>query len=156
MDSNQNTGRIKLSSCENMKGSLTRDDAKMIDFGLAVLSPRWTTEILINLASGPRRTTQLLRDLKGVSAKTLCQRLRRLSELNIVTRKTFAEVPPRVEYNLTEDGHALAGLLHQMKDLGEKLQVIDKARAISHETVEDSSEMTFCADVESGAAVAAV
>ncbi|MBU6454588.1 MAG: helix-turn-helix transcriptional regulator [Cyanobacteria bacterium REEB67] len=128
----------------------------MIDFGLAVLSPRWTTEILINLASGPRRTTQLLRDLKGVSAKTLCQRLRRLSELNIVTRKTFAEVPPRVEYNLTEEGHALAGLLHQMKELGEKLQVVDKARAISHETVEDASELTLCSDVEAAPLATAV
>lgn len=113
------------------KAGLTRSDAVLIDFGLSVLSPRWTTEILINLADGPKRTTQLLRDLKGVSAKTLCQRLRRLSELNIVTRKTFAEVPPRVEYNLTAEGHALAGLLHQIKDLGEKLSRIDSSRVVT-------------------------
>ncbi|MBS1994155.1 MAG: helix-turn-helix transcriptional regulator [Cyanobacteria bacterium SZAS LIN-2] len=122
--------------------NLTRDDAVLIDFGLSVLSPRWTTEILINLANGPRRTTQLLRDLKGVSAKTLCQRLRRLSELNIVTRKTFAEVPPRVEYDLTEEGHSLAYLLSQIKDLGERLNRIDKSR-INVDTVEDTTEMSF-------------
>jgi len=126
--------------------TLTRDDAADIDFGLSVLSPRWTTEILINLANGPRRTTQLLRDLKGVSAKTLCQRLRRLSELNIVTRKTFAEVPPRVEYDLTEEGHSLAGLLSQIKDLGEKLRSVDKSRVnvdTSEEAMDDDSELSF-------------
>jgi DNA-binding HxlR family transcriptional regulator len=124
--------------------TLTRSDAVLIDFGLSVLSPRWTTEILINLADGPRRTTQLLRDLKGVSAKTLCQRLRRLSELNIVTRKTFAEVPPRVEYNLTAEGHALAGLLHQIKDLGEKLSRIDSSRlAADAVSAECDDELSF-------------
>lgn len=129
-----------MSNDDRSRGALTREDATVIDFGLSVLSPRWTTEILINLADGPRRTTQLLRDLKGVSAKTLCQRLRRLSELNIVTRKTFAEVPPRVEYNLTAEGHALAGLLHQIKDLGEKLGQVDRNRTVAG-TIEDTSEV---------------
>lgn len=141
-----------MSESDSTRVRLTREDAVLIDFGLSVLSPRWTTEILINLANGPRRTTQLLRDLKGVSAKTLCQRLRRLSELNIVTRKTFAEVPPRVEYDLTEEGHSLAGLLSQIKDLGDRLNRIDKSR-INVDTTEDSlddSELSFTpAHVES-------
>ena len=128
-----------MSNENSTKAGLTRSDAVLIDFGLSVLSPRWTTEILINLADGPRRTTQLLRDLKCVSAKTLCQRLRRLSELSIVTRKTFAEVPPRVEYNLTAEGHALAGLLHQIRDLGEKLSDLDRLR-LQVEVVEDPCE----------------
>lgn len=135
-----------MSESNSTRVTLTREDAIDIDFGLSVLSPRWTTEILINLANGPRRTTQLLKDLKGVSAKTLCQRLRRLSELNIVTRKTFAEVPPRVEYDLTEEGHSLAGLLSQIKDLGQRLSSIDKSR-VNVDTVEDAmdddSELTF-------------
>jgi DNA-binding HxlR family transcriptional regulator len=65
-----------------------------------------------------------------------------LSELNIVTRKTFAEVPPRVEYNLTAEGHALAGLLHQIKDLGEKLSRVDRSRSVV-DTVEDTAELSF-------------
>src|ERR1700679_2353531 len=135
-------GVKQMSNQDRSNACLTREDAVLIDFGLSVLSPRWTTEILINLANGPRRTTQLLRDLKGVSAKTLCQRLRRLSELNIVTRKTFAEVPPRVEYNLTAEGHAFAGLLHQIKDLGEKLSRVDRSRSVV-DTVEDTAELSF-------------
>ncbi|MBK7836596.1 MAG: helix-turn-helix transcriptional regulator [Candidatus Obscuribacter sp.] len=101
--------------------ALNRSDAKLIDFGLSVLSPRWTSEILIDLASGPKRTTQLLRDLEGVSAKTLCQRLRKLSELSLVSRATFAEVPPRVEYSLTKSGTELTSILNALKTLGSEL-----------------------------------
>ncbi len=101
--------------------ALNKSDAKLIDFGLSVLSPRWTSEILIDLASGPKRTTQLLRDLEGVSAKTLCQRLRKLSELSLVSRATFAEVPPRVEYSLTKSGTELTGILNALKSLGGEL-----------------------------------
>lgn len=109
--------RVEKSEC----AALTRSDAKLIDFGLSVLSPRWTSEILIDLASGPKRTTQLLRDLEGVSAKTLCQRLRKLSELSLVSRATFAEVPPRVEYSLTKSGTELTSILNALKTLGSEL-----------------------------------
>ena len=101
--------------------NLGKDDARLIDFGLSVLSPRWTSEILIDLATGPKRTTQLLKDLKGVSAKTLCQRLRKLTELGLVSRATFAEVPPRVEYSLTDSGKELTGILYDLKKLGAEL-----------------------------------
>lgn len=108
------------SNCSS-QGALDKDDAKLIDFGLSVLSPRWTSEILIDLATGPKRTTQLLRDLKGVSAKTLCQRLRKLTELGLVSRQTFAEVPPRVEYSLTTSGKELTTILNALKVLGGEL-----------------------------------
>ncbi len=108
------------SNCSS-EGALDKDDAKLIDFGLSVLSPRWTSEILIDLATGPKRTTQLLRDLKGVSAKTLCQRLRKLTELGLVSRQTFAEVPPRVEYSLTTSGKELTTILNALKVLGGEL-----------------------------------
>lgn len=103
------------------ENKLSKSDAKLIDFGLSVLSPRWTSEILIDLASGPKRTTQLLRNLEGVSAKTLCQRLRKLSELSLVRRETFAEVPPRVEYSLTRSGKELSSILFALKSLGGEL-----------------------------------
>lgn len=121
--SSKEFAKIMNEECMEMPqdNSLARDDAKLIDFGLSVLSPRWTSEILIDLASGPKRTTQLIRDLKGVSAKTLCQRLRKLSELGLVSRQTFAEVPPRVEYSLTPSGVALSGILNALKTLGGEL-----------------------------------
>lgn len=105
----------------SLDNTLTVEDALLIDKSLALLAPRWTVEILASLSNGPRRTTQLLRDLKGVSAKTLCQRLRKLGELDLIHRTTFPEVPPRVEYTLTERGRALGNVLHQLKNLGETL-----------------------------------
>lgn len=121
--------------------SLARDDAKLIDFGLSVLSPRWTSEILIDLATGPKRTTQLIRDLKGVSAKTLCQRLRKLSELGLVSRQTFAEVPPRVEYSLTQSGVELSGILNALKTLGGELAKNCKSKKRLFNDFEVSEEL---------------
>lgn len=100
---------------------LHKSDVEAIDFGLAVLSPRWTSEILIDLSAGAKRTTHMLRDLPGISAKTLCQRLRRLCELQLVNRTTFPEVPPRVEYNLTAKGEELTSVLSALKVLGKEL-----------------------------------
>mgnify|MGYP003393779941 CR=1 FL=1 len=100
---------------------LHKSDVEAIDFGLAVLSPRWTSEILIDLSAGAKRTTHMLRDLPGISAKTLCQRLRRLCELQLVNRTTFPEVPPRVEYNLTAKGEELTYVLSALKVLGKEL-----------------------------------
>lgn len=110
------------------KANLSREDAPIIDFGLSILSPRWTSEILIDLSGGPKRTTHLLRDLNGISAKTLCQRLRRLGELGLVSRTTYAEVPPRVEYTLTEKGQELTNVLSALKDLGKDLYHLAKNR----------------------------
>jgi len=108
------------------RADLHMSDVEAIDFGLAVLSPRWTSEILVGLSGGARRTTHLLRDLPGISAKTLCQRLRRLCELRLVKRTTFPEVPPRVEYNLTAKGEELTSVLTALKVLGTELLVIQK------------------------------
>ncbi len=108
------------------RADLHMSDVEAIDFGLAVLSPRWTSEILVGLSGGARRTTHLLRDLPGISAKTLCQRLRRLCELRLVKRTTFPEVPPRVEYNLTAKGEELTSVLTALKELGTELLVIQK------------------------------
>lgn len=132
-------------------GGLGRDDAKLIDFGLSVLSPRWTSEILIDLATGPKRTTQLIRDLKGVSAKTLCQRLRKLSELGLVSRQTFAEVPPRVEYSLTQSGVELSGILNALKTLGGDLAKNCKSKKRLFNDFEVADELK---SMESGQPVA--
>jgi len=127
------------SNCSS-QGALDKDDAKLIDFGLSVLSPRWTSEILIDLATGPKRTTQLLKDLKGVSAKTLCQRLRKLTELGLVSRQTFAEVPPRVEYSLTSSGKELTSILNALKVLGADLYKNCKTRKRPQQNMEVEAE----------------
>ena len=66
----------------------------------------------------PEALNQLERSLDGISPKTLSERLRRLEAEAIVTRRCFAEVPPRVEYSLTDKGHALVPVIDSMRAYG--------------------------------------
>jgi DNA-binding HxlR family transcriptional regulator len=83
-----------------------------------IVAGKWTLLIIRDLASGVKRFNQLERSLHGISPKTLSERLRSLEEEGIILRQTFAEVPPRVEYSLTEKGHDLVGLIESMRDYG--------------------------------------
>ena len=74
--------------------------------------------IIRDLASGVKRFNQLERSLDGISPKTLSERLRYLEDEGIVLRQTFAEVPPRVEYSLSERGHDLIDVIECMRCYG--------------------------------------
>ena len=79
-----------------------------IDAALDVVSGKWKGLILWELeAHGIRRFAELRRGLPGVSEKMLTQHLREMEEDGLVHRVVYAEVPPRVEYSLTEHGHTL-------------------------------------------------
>jgi len=85
-----------------------------------IISGKWTLLIIRDLASGVKRFNQLERSLHGISPKTLSGRLRSLEEEGIVYRQTFAEVPPRVEYSLTEKGHDLIEVVECMRCYGKQ------------------------------------
>jgi DNA-binding HxlR family transcriptional regulator len=85
-----------------------------------IISGKWTLLIIRDLASGVKRFNQLERSLHGISPKTLSERLRSLEEEGIVFRQTFAEVPPRVEYSLTEKGHDLVDVIECMRCYGKQ------------------------------------
>src|SRR4051794_4803373 len=72
---------------------------------ISLIGDRWTLVLVYTLLSGPRRFGELLA-LGSVSPKTVSQRLKMLEELGFVARHAFAEIPPRVEYELTENGQA--------------------------------------------------
>ena len=79
-----------------------------IDAAMDVVSGKWKGLILWELHDhGVRRFAQLRRGLPGVSEKMLTQHLREMEHDGLVHREVHAEVPPRVEYSLTEDGRAL-------------------------------------------------
>jgi DNA-binding HxlR family transcriptional regulator len=77
---------------------------------MAVLAEKWTLLIVTTLADGPLRTAQIRRSVDGVSEKMLIQTLRKLEAFGLVSRKSYPEVPPRVEYKLTPLGRSLARL----------------------------------------------
>ena len=69
-----------------------------------IISGKWTLLVIRDLADGSRRFCELERSLEGISPRTLSLRLRALEECGVVERHTYPEVPPRVEYALTEKG----------------------------------------------------
>lgn len=71
-----------------------------------------------DLADGHKRFSELERSLSGISPKTLSERLKRLEEAVVIKRACFAEVPPRVEYTLTEKGFALLPVIESMRSFG--------------------------------------
>ena len=83
-----------------------------------IVSGKWTLLVIRDLADGSRRFCELERSLEGISPRTLSLRLRALEEQGIVKRNTYPEVPPRVEYALTEKGEALVPLIEDMRTYG--------------------------------------
>jgi DNA-binding HxlR family transcriptional regulator len=79
-----------------------------------------TLIIVYTLLKGTRRFGELLEALGNVSPKTLSQRLKMLEELGFVQRQAFLEIPPRVEYSLTEKGLALVDIMEAIKLFGER------------------------------------
>jgi DNA-binding HxlR family transcriptional regulator len=83
-----------------------------------VVCGKWTLLIIRDLADGRSRFCELERSLAGISPRTLSLRLRALEEEAIVERRTYPEVPPRVEYALTEKGRALVPIIESMRAYG--------------------------------------
>jgi DNA-binding HxlR family transcriptional regulator len=83
-----------------------------------VVCGKWTLLIIRDLAEGRSRFCELERSLQGISPRTLSLRLRALEEEGILERQTYPEVPPRVEYALTEKGQALIPIIESMRSYG--------------------------------------
>jgi DNA-binding HxlR family transcriptional regulator len=83
-----------------------------------IVCGKWTLLLVKELAEGQSRFCELERSLDGISPRTLSLRLRALEEEGIVVRETFSEVPPRVEYALTEKGRALVPIVDDMRLYG--------------------------------------
>ena len=99
-----------------------------------IISGKWTLLIIRDLADSSLRFCELERSLEGISPRTLSLRLRALEEEGIVERRTFPEVPPRVEYQLTQKGRALMPLIEDMRQYGrEWLGVSDDSCATTDE-----------------------
>jgi DNA-binding HxlR family transcriptional regulator len=85
-----------------------------------IISGKWTLLIIRDLAEGSRRFCELERSLEGISPRTLSLRLRSLEAEGVIQRRTYAEVPPRVEYDLTPKGRALVPMIDHMRRYGQQ------------------------------------
>lgn len=100
--------------------SATNEDICPVCATAELVAGKWTLLIIRDLADGCNRFCELERSLEGISPRTLSLRLRALEGEGIVERRTYPEVPPRVEYVLTKKGRALAPLIEDMRRYGRK------------------------------------
>ncbi|HVX58924.1 MAG TPA: helix-turn-helix domain-containing protein [Candidatus Saccharimonadales bacterium] len=87
---------------------------------MEIIGNKWTALILRDLAVGPKRFSELEKSVGKINPRTLSQRLDDLETHDVVTKKCFAEVPPRIEYALTQKGKDLIPVLQQMAEWGIK------------------------------------
>ena len=83
-----------------------------------IIGSKWTALLVHDLSEGPRRFSELEHSCVGISPRTLSERLRTLEQEGIVIRRSYAESPPRVEYELTEKGVALLPIVSEMRRFG--------------------------------------
>lgn len=97
-----------------------------VEITLSMMSDRWKVLILRDLLDGTKRFGELRKSIGKVSQKVLTANLRSMEEDGLVSRKVFAEVPPRVEYTLTETGISLKPILDSMVVWGENYRKMCK------------------------------
>jgi DNA-binding HxlR family transcriptional regulator len=83
-----------------------------------IVGAKWTALIVHDLSEGPRRFSELRLACPGISPRTLSERLRALEYEGMIVRRSYAEAPPRVEYELTEKGRALLPIIDAMRRFG--------------------------------------
>jgi DNA-binding HxlR family transcriptional regulator len=83
-----------------------------------IIGAKWTAILVHDLSEGPRRFSELERACPGISPRTLSERLRALEHDDVLERHSYAETPPRVEYELTEKGEALLPIIEEMRRFG--------------------------------------
>ena len=89
------------------------------EYTIALIGGRWKIPLIFHLLAGKKRFSELSRALDGVAQKVLTQQLREMERDGLVAREVFAQVPPRVEYSLTELGMSLGPVVDAMCRWGE-------------------------------------
>jgi DNA-binding HxlR family transcriptional regulator len=105
------------------KAARRKNDKKSVacpvESTIAAIGGRWKVLVIHHLLEGTKRFGELTRLLKGVSARTLTRQLRELEDSGIISRRVHQQIPPKVEYSLTQFGLKLKPVLLAMHDWGE-------------------------------------
>ncbi|MDC7952841.1 winged helix-turn-helix transcriptional regulator [Liquorilactobacillus mali] len=91
-----------------------------VEATLDVIGGKWKPIILCHLGNGPLRTGELRRRIPNITQKMLTQQLRELEEDKIIVRKIYNQVPPKVEYSLSDEGKTLREVLISMSVWGDR------------------------------------
>ena len=120
----ENNTKIDNQEVENKKSFVFDEESCPVTATMQVLGGKWKP-ILINAIylTAPARFGELKRSVKGITQSMLTQQLRELEEDGIISRKIYAEIPPRVEYTLTEFGLTLSPIMLSMAEWGKEYRI---------------------------------
>lgn len=90
-----------------------------VEITLQLIGDKWKILILRDLLTGTKRFGELKKSVTGITQKVLTSNLRAMESSGLLTREVFPEVPPRVEYTLTDMGYSLESILESMYSWGE-------------------------------------
>lgn len=94
-----------------------------VEMTLQLIGDKWKVLIIRDLLSGTKRFNELMRSVTGITQKVLTSHLRSMEAAGLLTRKVYPEVPPRVEYTLTETGLSLKPILDSMVDWERNIKI---------------------------------
>jgi DNA-binding HxlR family transcriptional regulator len=120
----KNNTKIDNQEVENKKSFVFDEESCPVTATMQVLGGKWKP-ILINAIylTAPARFGELKRSVKGITQSMLTQQLRELEDDGIISRKIYAEIPPRVEYTLTEFGLTLSPIMLSMAEWGKEYRI---------------------------------
>lgn len=95
-----------------------------VELSLYILGGKWKILIIWQLKDDPKRYGELKKSLSGVTHKMLTQQLRELEQDEIISRKVYSEIPPKVEYNLTLLGKSVLPVIDLLREWGEEYRSV--------------------------------
>ncbi|MBB2955246.1 DNA-binding HxlR family transcriptional regulator [Bifidobacterium commune] len=109
-----------VASAQSEKSACVVNDLPVcpVETTMTLIGNKWTVLIVRDLLQGTKRFSELRRSIGNVSQKVLTSNLREMEAAGLVSRKVYAEVPPRVEYSLTETGRSLKRVIDAMSAWG--------------------------------------
>ena len=99
-----------------------------VEITMGLIGDKWKVLIVRDLLSGTKRFSQLLKSLDGISQKVLTNNLRDMEKNGLIHREVFAQVPPKVEYSLTDTGLSLKPILESMGKWGDNYRKMQNSR----------------------------
>jgi DNA-binding HxlR family transcriptional regulator len=112
-----------------------KDSSSPVAFTLSVLNGKWKLLIIENLLDGPKRFNELERAVSGITPRMLIRELKELEEKKVIIRKAYSQVPPKVEYSISEQAMSLKKVIENITEWGanhmsqiveDSLQLVDK------------------------------
>ena len=97
-----------------------------VEITMGLIGDKWKVLIIKDLLTGTKRFGELKKSLTGITQKVLTNNLRQMEASSLINRKVYAEVPPRVEYSLTETGLSLKPILDSMVQWGNEYREMQK------------------------------